>query len=219
MCYSQEGLQVLKNYLSSDHDDIYDPIFLAQMILSPLNSIVDDTLINMAFEEKVLTKDAADRNKKNKLKVLFRFEILHLMLDILQKHGKHPTYHDSQKLVSKLIHDPVHGSAAQGSHQSKSMSITGFTAAFFLTLPEFFNQWRQCKHVDKSELLQDTVVAYESQGCFWPTFAATTTMLGCMYSNDNSPLPYFFLPFSILVLFENCLSGTTLWITPTLKDH
>jgi hypothetical protein len=35
----------MKDFLSSDHDDIYDPVFLAQMVLSPLNTMLTFSLI------------------------------------------------------------------------------------------------------------------------------------------------------------------------------
>jgi hypothetical protein len=60
--YSQEGLQILKDFLDSSHNDIYDPVFLAQMVLRPLNSIVD-ILDAQAVSEQVYEKKTRQRNK------------------------------------------------------------------------------------------------------------------------------------------------------------
>jgi hypothetical protein len=66
----------MKDFLSSDHDDIYDPVFLAQMVLSPLNTIVDFLLIWSKTRSIVRrTRQACARW----LNVLFRYEILTFM--------------------------------------------------------------------------------------------------------------------------------------------
>jgi hypothetical protein len=57
--YSQEGLQILKDFLGSIHNDIYDPVLLAQMDLSRLNSIVDildcQAVIENVYEKKLIS--------------------------------------------------------------------------------------------------------------------------------------------------------------------
>lgn len=77
--FSKEGLQLLKNNYN----------FLAQMVLSPMNSVLD-VLLQQACEEEVLKKKAVDRNKKSKITTMARFDILRPMLDVLQKFGDEP---------------------------------------------------------------------------------------------------------------------------------
>jgi hypothetical protein len=141
----------LKKFLNSPNDDIFHPLFLAQMVLSPLNSIVDDVLIPQIKKEENYEWTATFRNKKAKLHVLFRYDILCRMLAILQEHGTKPPFHKNQKSITKLIESPSFGNQATSSGYQRSMFVTGFTAAFFLTLPELFIQWVQQKDGDGSK--------------------------------------------------------------------
>ena len=133
---SKEGLQVLKNFLDSDHTDIYDPLYLAQMILSPINDIVE-ILMNQAYNEEIYLK--SDRHKINKLKVLFRFDILRSMLAILSEHGKQPDFiKKKQPFVSKIIDCPIYGkSAVHSVRNNQSLLVTGFTAVIFSVFTRF----------------------------------------------------------------------------------
>jgi hypothetical protein len=52
--------------------------------------------------------------------------------------------------VQKLINHPLHGEPAASSGKNSAVHVTGFTTAFFLTLPEFFVQWRNQKDSEDS---------------------------------------------------------------------
>jgi hypothetical protein len=187
----------MKDFLSSDHDDIYDPVFLAQMVLSPLNTIVD-FLIDFAVKNKIYRNSDQDRHVHAKLKVLFRYEILTFMLRTLAKYGKQPYItRKQQPFVSKLINNQTYGIRGV-THKNEAVSVTGFTAAFFLTLPELFVQWSKFKDSPKSEQPQDSVINFEGLECFWPTFSTPTKKrkkdeepadVGCMFSNEESSRP------------------------------
>jgi hypothetical protein len=49
----------------------------------------------------------------------------------------------------------------------KSHHVTGFTAAFFLTLPELFKQW---VHEKDGEESKDVNIDFKGAQCSWPTF-------------------------------------------------
>ena len=201
------------------------------MVLSPLNSIVDDVLMKLAQHEHICGEVNSDRNKKHKLNVLFRFEILRSMLDILQKFGTQPLYNKNQKVVTRVIRSHIYGvDAIHSSQHGKSILVTGFTAAFFLTLPEFFLQWKKYKDCEEAEQPTDSPANFCNKQCLWPTFSnpqkrkADTNMTclpGCMYSNAKCSTPYGFLPMDVFDLdkiFSDCLSGKVIWTTPTLQD-
>jgi hypothetical protein len=86
--FSLEGLQVLKKFLNSNHEEIFDPLFLAQMVLSPLNTIVESLLLPLVAVENGHDWTKV-RGHKNKLTVLFRFDMLSRMLGILEEFGAH----------------------------------------------------------------------------------------------------------------------------------
>jgi hypothetical protein len=48
VCTSREGLQQIINYFSAEDPDVFDPVFIAQYLLAPINTIVK------TFEEWML---------------------------------------------------------------------------------------------------------------------------------------------------------------------
>jgi hypothetical protein len=217
--YSLEGLRVLQKFLNSTHDEIYNPLFLAQMVLSPLNSIIQDVLILEAQDEYEVSSTTWDkhRNKKSKLLVLFRFDILCRMLDILQEFGSNPTF-TNQKFVSKLMQSKDFGLNASSSGNRSSTFVTGFTAAFFLTLPELFIQWKEQKDGNCKKPEMYKILEFVGEQCLWPTF---TKSLGVMHSNAKSVTPYSYLPdtFDLKILFKECLAGNIIWKTVSLCEE
>jgi hypothetical protein len=219
--YSEEGLQVLKTFLNSKHDEIYDPVLLAQMVLSPLNSIVDDVLIPLAEHECDYSK-SKKREVKAKLNILFRFDIMCRMLGVLGEFGMTPDF-EKQKFVKKLIKNTAFG---KSSGTNRLVHVTGFTAAFLLTLPEFFMQWRDQKDGDESNEKQYKVLEFLGQQCQWPSFSNANlqrkTSSGSMLSNARSLPPYSFLPkevFDLTKVFKDCLDGNTEWETYSLCEE
>ena len=228
--YSVEGLQVLKTFLNSEHEEIYHPVLLAQMLLSPLNSIVDDVLIPLVDHECDLEL-IKNREAKAKLNVLFRFDIMCRMLAIVGEFGMEPHF-QNQKFVKKLIKNPAFGEL---SGTNSLVHVTGFTAAFLLTLPELFMQWRDQKDgVVESNEKQHKVVEFLGQQCHWPSFSndqarRTKTQKsprgkGSMLSNANANAkslpPFSFLPdvFDLTKVFKDCLDGSTKWETNSLCE-
>jgi hypothetical protein len=224
--YSTEGLQVLKTFLNSEHEEIYHPVLLAQMVLSPLNSIVDDVLIPLVERECDLEL-MKNREAKAKLNILFRFDIMCRMLSVLGEFGMEPQF-KNQKFVTKLIKNPGFGELA-GTKTNSLVHVTGFTAAFLLTLPELFMQWRDQKDGDESNEQQYKVLEFLGQQCHWPSFCNEKVRRssqnsargkGSMLSNAKSLPPYSFLPkvFDLTKVFKDCLDGSTQWETNSLCE-
>ena len=220
----------MKKFLNSKHEEVFHPIFLAQMVLSPLNSIVDDFLIKQ-YEAETEVQFTKQLNKKRKLHVLFRFDILCRMLDILGEFGTKPIF-EKQKYVSKLINSKDFGLNATGSRVDSPAFVTGFTSAFFLTLPELFKMWVQQKDGDSENVNNYQILEFVGQQCLWPTFMNPKRMktdksgqakqgLGTMMSNAKSKKPCSFLPevFDLKELFKQCLDGVVEWRTPSLCEE
>ncbi len=211
----------MKTFLNSKHDEIYDPVLLAQMVLSPLNSIVDDVLIPLAEHECDCSK-SKKREVKAKLNILFRFDIMCRMLGVLGEFGMTPDF-EKQKFVKKLINNTAFG---KSSGTNRLVHVTGFTAAFLLTLPEFFMQWRDQKDGDESNEKQYKVLEFLGQQCQWPSFSNANlqrkTSSGSMLSNARSLPPHSFLPkevFDLTKVFKDCLDGNTEWETHSLCEE
>jgi hypothetical protein len=103
--------------------------------------------------------------------MLFCYEILRSMLQILQQYGTQPEF-KSQALVSHSIEKSIYGiHALNASGNNKSDCITGFTAAFFVTLPAFFTQWFAWKDLSADEQPKNCPTPVLGLQCLWPTFA------------------------------------------------
>jgi hypothetical protein len=213
---SAEGLEVLRKFLKAEDELMFNPAFLAQMVLSPLNSIVDDVLLPSATHENDHTVPV-ERNKKAKLNTLFRFDILCQMLGVPMTFGTKPDF-KNQKHVQKLIDHPLHGEPAASSGKNSSVCVTGFTAAFFLTLPEFFMQWRNQK--DSEDSHKHSIVRFTGEQCNWPTFSGKSCK-GSLKSNPTSASPHRFLPeaLDLETVFRVCLAGTLEWKTTSLCEE
>ena len=200
------------------------------MVLSPINSIIDDVLLKIAEQDYQKTGWTKDREKKGKLVVMFRFDLLSSMLRILQKFGSSPPFRE-QKFVTKLIKSKDFGKDAMIGGANSPLCVTGFTAAFFLTSPELFTQWMQQKDADGSKVPAYQILDFVGKQCLWPTFAKRKSRqtngshtvkergIGSMISNAQSQTPYSFLPFDLEKLFNQCLDGTVLWKTVSLCEE
>ena len=230
--YSLEGLQVLQKFLDSTHDEIFHPLFLAQMVLGPINSIIEDVLLKVAQQDYQITKWTSDREKQGKLVVMFRFNLLSSMLRILHEFGSNPPFQEQKFVVANLIKSKKFGKDSMHNGGKNPLSVTGFTAAFFLTLPEFFTQWMQQKDGHGSQMPAHQILDFVGKQCLWPTFAKKATRqtnhsrqtvrevgIGSMISNAQSQTPYSFLPFDLEKLFNQCLDGTVLWKTVSLCEE
>lgn len=61
---SQEGLQQLKIYFSAEDDNVFEPYFIAQYLLAPVNTIVRNTLVPWILE----SYNESDAKLKNHMK-------------------------------------------------------------------------------------------------------------------------------------------------------
>jgi hypothetical protein len=141
--------------------------FLAQMVLSPLNTIW--LSIDFAVKNKIYRKKEQDRHvKAQRVIPLWNFDF---HARTLAKYGKQPYITESsnrlcQSLSIKLMVFEV-------SHTKWSRVCYWIYSCFFLTLPELFVQWSKFKDSEK-RTPQDSVINFEGLECFWPTFSTAT---------------------------------------------
>jgi hypothetical protein len=135
---------------------------------------------------------------------------------------------EKQKFVKKLIKNPAFGEL---SGTNSLVHVTGFTAAFLLTLPELFVQWRDHEDGDESNKKQHEVLEFLGQQCHWPSFSDEKVQRtsspkvahgeGSTLPNAKSLPPCSFLPnlFDLTKVFKDCLDGSTEWETRSLCEE
>ena len=57
LCMSQEGLHHMKTYFSADDSKVFEPLFIAQYLFAPVNTIVKKSLLPWMMEKYEPTKE------------------------------------------------------------------------------------------------------------------------------------------------------------------
>jgi hypothetical protein len=188
------------------------------MVLSPLNWIVDDALIPLVESERdsSIVKAVWGKSQVEHAVPLWRCVS---PARCLGEFGMEPDF-EKQKFVKKLIKNPAFGEL---SGTNSLVHVTGFTAAFLLTLPWLFVQWRDHEDGDESNKKQHEVLEFLGQQCHWPSFSdekVQRTSSPKVAHGEGSTLPNAkslplcsFLPnlFDLTKVFNDCLDGSTEW--------
>ena len=66
LCTSKEGVQELQNFLSAKDTRVFHPLFIAQYLLIPVNTIVKDSLCDWMMEP-YYTQEIQKANKQSAL--------------------------------------------------------------------------------------------------------------------------------------------------------
>ena len=68
LCMSQEGVYKFGQYVSANHPNVFEPLFIAQYLLAPVNTIVKDPLLPWMMKQ-----DGPPTTKPAKLKKSFKY--------------------------------------------------------------------------------------------------------------------------------------------------
>ncbi len=149
-CMSQEGVQNLKIYFSAEDDNVFEPYFIAQYLLAPVNTIVKNTLVPWILQ----SSGPSDANPKNnsyvkeisnsragKARVYFKYSLLVDLLHIVKTYGRNPNYDFDND--QRLFHIR-NGNFSVRNHTDRTkqiLLIDSFITIWLLTLPEKFQAW------------------------------------------------------------------------------
>src|SRR5207253_1074627 len=97
LCTNKEGFLELKKYLVTEDKDLVDPYFIAQYLLVPVNTIVNNYLLpwmmkpweNLNLVEK--TKNEY-RARSTKAGIFLKYTLLLDLMKIVKRHGRKPVY-------------------------------------------------------------------------------------------------------------------------------
>ena len=92
LCMSHEGINHLRNYLSCEDQKVFHPLFIAQYLFIPINTIVNKYLLKMFFantpEHKICGKDGKllkkHRARRLKAKIYLQYILLDEILGIVK---------------------------------------------------------------------------------------------------------------------------------------
>ena len=97
---SREGIKELREYLGANDTSVFEPLFIAQYLLCPVNTIVQDGLLDWMMKKYLPTtlpekmSDLPDKIKSKFLKSewYLKYTLLVDLIKIVSKHGREPDY-------------------------------------------------------------------------------------------------------------------------------
>ena len=147
---SREGIIELRNYLGANDSSVFEPLFIAQYLLCPVNTIVYDGFVNWMMKRYMPSAKPGSKvqlNDKIKSKMLkselyLKYSLLVDLMKIVKKHGRKPLYDWDKNTDLSLIKNGKWGEdEAENDRKKQILAFDGFTTIWLLTLPEKFKEW------------------------------------------------------------------------------
>src|SRR5687767_12193258 len=102
---STEGVIKLETYFSAEDQKVFEPLFIAQYLFAPVNTIVKNSLLPWMMEQIgiLIVNDLAnkDQAKKIKAEVFLKYSVLVELMTIAKKYGRNDDYYfDTDKKLN-----------------------------------------------------------------------------------------------------------------------
>jgi len=109
MCTNKKGLLLLKTYLTGKNHQVFDPFFIAQYLLAPVNTIVTSTLLPWMLREYQGHGGNKMSAWKIKAPIYLKYTLLLELLTLVHEHGNNLDYNFDQDLKLSKILEGKHG--------------------------------------------------------------------------------------------------------------
>ena len=109
MCTNRKGLRLLKTYLAGKNQQVFDPYFIAQYLLAPVNTIVTNTLLPWMLKEYKGITGNRMHGWKIKAPVFLRYTLLLDLLELVHEHGNNLDYKFDKDVKFSKILNGKHG--------------------------------------------------------------------------------------------------------------
>src|SRR5687767_13639114 len=145
MCMSLEGIVQLKKYFSAQDQDVFEPLFIAQYLFVPANTIVKNSLspwmmekLGIPLVKKLPNKKQA---RKNKAVVFLKYSVLVELMRVVKKYGRNDGYNFGTDEKLRCIRNGDNSDQTIIDRTKNIIAINSFTSIWLLTLPEKFKEW------------------------------------------------------------------------------
>ena len=140
MCTNQNGILLFKEYLSCNDQDIFDPIFIAQYLLVPVNTIVKTCLHPWMMKAYLKHKEHKYQAMHIKAELFLKYTLLLDVMTIVQKYGRKQDYNfDNDQNLSIVLNGP-YGPKGKANRYQVTCAFDSFLTIYLVTLPENFKQ-------------------------------------------------------------------------------
>jgi hypothetical protein len=100
LCMSREGIIELRNYLGANDTSVFEPLFIAQYLLCPVNTIVNHSLVDWMMKRNLPPARPGSQVKMNddiRAKILknnlyLKYTLLVDLMKIVKQYGRKPEY-------------------------------------------------------------------------------------------------------------------------------
>ena len=175
MCTNKIGLLGLKTYFLAEDKQIFEPIFIAQYLLVPVNTIVKNTLLPwMMRSYSHLEVDDKVQSKRIKAEVFLRYTLLTKLMSIVYTYGRNPDYDfASDERLAKILNGRY---GLHGKTDKKHVlgAFDSFLTIWLLTLLEKFEEWFQAFKPDNQKKYPETKIMNFNQYPIFPYFSVDT---------------------------------------------
>ena len=177
---SQEGVQEFGLFASAKDPNVNEPLFIAQYLLAPVNTIVKDSLLPWMMKQDGPPTTQPARLKKSfkyqareiKAELYLKYNLIVEYLQVVTKYGQSYDYNFETDDQLTLIKTGMFSDQSKNNITQIMISINSFMTIWLLTVPEKFKEWFE-KH-DGTENTSDKAGSVMSIGDN-PTFSILET--------------------------------------------
>ena len=143
MCMSKEGVFELRRFCNAKDLDVFEPLFIAQCLLVPVNTIVKTSLLPWMIKKHIpptptpTTKHLA---KRIKAKVYLRYSLLVELMQLVKKVGRGDLYEFDLNEKLSVIKSGISNDVTTNEKIRQILSFNSFITIWLLTLPKKFKE-------------------------------------------------------------------------------
>lgn len=149
LCMSKEGLQHLINHISADDSNLFDPLFMAQYLLIPVNTIVKFTLHPWMMKNFIpdppkpcamVRPTEKTQAKQTKGEIYLKYILLVDIMNIVKTYGRKQDYNFCYNEKLKEAQKVFFSDKSKTDNAKLMLSIDSFMTIWLVALPEKFKE-------------------------------------------------------------------------------
>src|SRR5687767_14938073 len=181
---SKDGLLHLKNYLSCEDQEVYEPYFIAQYLLAPINTSVKCSFHPWMMNEYEIPTTKQEEKKPlvghqlgklMKSKIYLKYNLLVNLLQVVKQYGRTAKFNFENSEKLKKIKHGQFGDNNNTNKVKSTVSIDSFMTIWLLTLPEKFKEWYESNNSLSTIVMEETSVMFLLDQPTFPEFAPNKT--------------------------------------------
>jgi hypothetical protein len=222
---SKEGLQHFRNYFSAEDPKVFEPMFIAQYLLVPVNTIVKKTLLPWMMKQyepptsnpTAILSGEKLLGRKIKAGIYLKYSILVELMQVVKTYGRNPAYNFNTDEKLALIISNSYKEQRNNDKTKMILSMDSFMTVWLLTLPEKFKEWEENYDTWQIADNDDPPLMSYKESPYFPQYLAPIHNTFLFTSDYN--LSYELLPksWNLLQCFKYFLEQNEKWSTKSIE--